>query len=509
MPLPVHAVMAGTARPGDRERGALLFCPFPSEQQFVQGFTAIIFSLIASVFLTVSKPFAMSDFKKGCPSKPRGRALFGLSALLLLAGCALIIAVPCAADTGSSTSGTYSAALLDPVARTWSYTVDLSTFRPDEYLVKASAKDGDVAGTALFNVLEKPQTGRGSETSPSRGDMSDSSKSGYYYITVDPIADLYVGETFTITGRTNLPEGADIMVEVYASSFRPTSKTQSGEFSGASGTVQVTDSSADLIGSYDSQPPMINTYQTPAPVTTANDQSAVGADTKIIRTATVSLEVANVTETAASLSALARVQGGYVSSSDIESSGSRHYGTVIIRVPQARFESALSGVKSAGTVRSFSTKGDDVTEEYVDLRAQKEAYEAQLAQYYVLMKKAVKISDILAIQQQIDRVQTELNRLEGRLRYLDDRIDLSTITISLNEPVPIMAEQDQSPGHNFVLAVNKGIAGLLGLVDTVIEAAITFLPVIIIAIAGVWLYLKRKGKKPGQPVASGELTGPA
>ncbi len=81
-----------------------------------------------------------------------------------------------------------------------------------------------------------------------------------------------------------------------------------------------------------------------------------------------------------------------------------------------------------------------MTEEYVDLQAQKISYQNQLAQYNEIMKKAVKVEDVITVQQQIDRVQTELNRLEGRLKYLDSRIDLSTITVNLQEPEPVGGE---------------------------------------------------------------------
>ena len=69
------------------------------------------------------------------------------------------------------------------------------------------------------------------------------------------------------------------------------------------------------------------------------------------------------------------------------------------------------------------------------------------------MKKAVKVEDVITVQQQIDRVQTELNRLEGRLKYLDGRIDLSTITVNLQEPEPVGGDT----GHNFISTINEGI----------------------------------------------------
>jgi PGF-CTERM protein len=63
-------------------------------------------------------------------------------------------------------------------------------------------------------------------------------------ITVDPIGDRHVGDKFTITGTTNLAVGDQILIQIYSSSFTPTQKTQSGAFSGATGTVTVTQGSS-------------------------------------------------------------------------------------------------------------------------------------------------------------------------------------------------------------------------------------------------------------------------
>ena len=59
-------------------------------------------------------------------------------------------------------------------------------------------------------------------------------------IRIDPIGDKHVGDKFTITAQTNLAVDDEILVQVYSSSFKPTQKSQSGEFSGATGTVKVT-----------------------------------------------------------------------------------------------------------------------------------------------------------------------------------------------------------------------------------------------------------------------------
>jgi len=59
-------------------------------------------------------------------------------------------------------------------------------------------------------------------------------------IIIVPIGDKHVGDKFTITAATNLAIDDEVLVQVYSSSFKPTQKSQSGEFSGATGTVKVT-----------------------------------------------------------------------------------------------------------------------------------------------------------------------------------------------------------------------------------------------------------------------------
>lgn len=121
--------------------------------------------------------------------------------------------------------------------RSWSFDVDTSTFRPDEYIVTASAVYQEVTCSALFNVLERDagrqmrQIGAG----PTSGSGTD------YYITIDPVSDKYIGDRFTITGTTNIPANDELLVTVLSSSFKPTAKSQSGEFSGATGTVKAAD----------------------------------------------------------------------------------------------------------------------------------------------------------------------------------------------------------------------------------------------------------------------------
>ncbi|ABS54969.1 hypothetical protein Mboo_0451 [Methanoregula boonei 6A8] len=237
-----------------------------------------------------------------------------------------------------------------------------------------------------------------------------------------------------------------------------------------------------------------------APVPTAVPTS-VGADeqsfdTKIIRTADVTLEVQNVTSAAATVAAIGTGAGGYVSTTNIGTDYSgQPYGSVVIRIPAANFDSTLSGVQALGTVKSISTQGQDVTEEYVDVQAQITAYQNQIAQYNLIMKNATKVEDVLAVQQQIDQVQTSLDRVNGRMKYLNSQVDYSTISVSLQEPAPVGGTQ----GHDFVAAINEGIAGFFAVIDAIIVFVIAVLPLAIVGCVAYAGYRFWKGRRPAQP----------
>jgi hypothetical protein len=229
-----------------------------------------------------------------------------------------------------------------------------------------------------------------------------------------------------------------------------------------------------------------------ASVPSQSGSGASNVETKIIQTAYLTIEVKDVPGGVETLKNLATQKGGYISSTNIQNSyNNRLSGSVIIRIPATEFESTLAEVKSIGTVKTVSTQGRDVTEEYVDLQAQKTSYQNQLTQYNEIMKKAVKVEDVIVIQQQIDRVQTELNRLEGRLKYLNSQIDFSTITINLQEPEPVGGQS----GHNFISTINDGIAGFFGMIDAIIIIFFTLLPLVIAGGAAYAIYRWKRGSK--------------
>src|SRR5512139_615977 len=172
------------------------------------------------------------------------------------------------------------------------------------------------------------------------------------------------------------------------------------QLSGSSGSMPVKSVSNAAGAFYDERTSYAGSV--PAPMMTPVPTTASGIETKIIKTASITIEVKDVPGSIDTLRALAAAKGGYLSSSGMsEGYNNRLSGTAVLRIPQAEFDNTLEGVKGIGAVRSVSTQGMDVTEEYVDIQAQKSSYRNQIAQYNEIMKKAVKVSDVIEIQQQI------------------------------------------------------------------------------------------------------------
>jgi len=149
-----------------------------------------------------------------------------------------------AESTPAPSQGSSVPQLVTGNVRTFRFDIDTSTFKPDEYIVTVQAIREDVSGAALFNMLEaSAATGTPSVNPlPIPTPVSEYSGSGDYYIRIDPVSTHRIGDRFAITGTTSLPAGEELLVQVYTSSFKPTMKSQSGEFSGASGTITTSSS---------------------------------------------------------------------------------------------------------------------------------------------------------------------------------------------------------------------------------------------------------------------------
>ena len=154
----------------------------------------------------------------------------------------------------------------------------------------------------------------------------------------------------------------------------------------------------------------------------------------VIKTAEIRLEVAegNLEDAIRSATAAAGRYGGFVLSTRV-SGDERLSGHVVIRVPSTRFEAALTDVSELGETVGETIAGEDVGEEFVDLEARLRNLEAQEAVMLRLMQRAGTVGATIRVQNQLSGIQLEIERIEGRLRFLRDQTELATIGIDLTE----------------------------------------------------------------------------
>lgn len=163
------------------------------------------------------------------------------------------------------------------------------------------------------------------------------------------------------------------------------------------------------------------------------------AERKVVRNGNLSLLVEKAEETAQEVKNIANALDGYVSSSRIyEASEGVKSGTITIRVRADKFDQAMEEIKDlAIKVEEEQESARDVTEEFVDLEARINNLKVEEAQYLELMEKTDSVEEILKITARLSSVRGQIERLEGRLKYLSDQVEMSSIRVSLTSEAEI------------------------------------------------------------------------
>ena len=197
------------------------------------------------------------------------------------------------------------------------------------------------------------------------------------------------------------------------------------------------------------------------------DQSQTAAqamERKIIKDAELTLEVPSPTETQRKVTSIAEAHNGFVVTSESKqrqsSDGSQRLLdiTLVIRVPASQFGAVLDQIRAlSNNITAEKQTGQDVTEEFIDLEARIRTQKALEAQFLEIMKQAHKVTDALEVQTQIANVRTEIEKLEGRKRFLENRSSLSTITVNLNSAGTGIVVNTSGFGRSIKEAVSDSI----------------------------------------------------
>jgi hypothetical protein len=220
---------------------------------------------------------------------------------------------------------------------------------------------------------------------------------------------------------------------------------------------------------------------------------------KIIYSATLELVVKNLDDTRRDVERIVDGHKGYIAKSDVSGSvGSRRSATWTLKVPVEKFREAVTALAALGNTVRNTSDSQDVTEEYIDVQARIKNLKVEEETLNKLLKdQAVRLDDVLKIRDQIKTVRGDIERAEGRLKYLETMSAVSTITLTASEettykPEPSPAAPDF--GDRIDSTFDTSLTALTNFGKSIVLVAVAlapWLPLILVAGVVIWWLVRR------------------
>lgn len=192
-----------------------------------------------------------------------------------------------------------------------------------------------------------------------------------------------------------------------------------------------------------------------------NNESEIPDNTKIIKTANLRFATSNIDESYALIQKNAKTYHAIIQN---DNSGKDYYSiyrNVTIRIPNQHFDAFINDLSKG--VSFFDRKeisARDVTEEFVDIEARLKAKQTLEKRYLELLNKANKVSEILEIERELANIREEIEAKQGRLKYLQSRVSMSTISIEMYTEKAKGTGTTVSYGTKMWNAIKSGFNGL-------------------------------------------------
>lgn len=262
----------------------------------------------------------------------------------------------------------------------------------------------------------------------------------------------------------------------------------------------------------------------PAADVVPQDDTSVGAvDRMIIYTGELSLVVRDTEISMRDAVSLTESVGGYLSSatSNTYGDGLRRI-SLTLRVPAEAFNETMDGLRQlAMEITQDSVASEDVTQEYVDLESRLAALEVKADRLEELMEEAEDTEAVLAVYEELSETQIQIEETKGRMRYLERRSAMATITVSLTPDA--LAQPVEVAGWRPKGTVRRALEALIRAFQFLVDALI-WIVLVVVPIAGfigllVYLLIRllqalfgrrrRKQEAPPSPEPENEEDGEA
>jgi hypothetical protein len=252
-----------------------------------------------------------------------------------------------------------------------------------------------------------------------------------------------------------------------------------GTVGGAAGTSEADFSGAPVDETSSAANPGADALQNVNATTTS-------APAMVIRVGQAFIEVEKVDPAILRIRQLAAQVGGYIANSSV--SGGRdqiRQATLEVKIPASKYDQAVGDLSTIGKLETVNSTAEDVGEEFVDVTARvNNARRLEERLITLLSTRTGKLDEVLRVERELARVREEIERYEGRLRFLGTRVATSTLTITVHEPAPILGN---SPGQNpIAAALRRAWKNFVALVAGIIASLGIVIPLALIGFGG-WL----------------------
>ncbi len=251
--------------------------------------------------------------------------------------------------------------------------------------------------------------------------------------------------------------------------------------------------------------------QAQAPASQPAGQGQQPWDRMIIRNATVNLVSDNVGATLDAITGIVTsTPGAYIFGSNIRFENNRQVATITLRVPGPAFDEVMGRIRRLAAkpedVTNEQVASQDVTEEFVDLQSQVRNLQAQEQRLLQLLERAQNVQEILLVQQRLSETRAQIERLQGRMNFLERRSEFGTITVTVTARPPEQ-KQDQTRGWDPQRTFQKAWASVAVMLQALADAAIwlsvwSVILVPVVAILALLLWAVRRLTRPVAPPAA-------
>jgi hypothetical protein len=233
---------------------------------------------------------------------------------------------------------------------------------------------------------------------------------------------------------------------------------------------------------------MTSTDSAVPPVPGGTKERPIAQERVVIYNGYVSLEAKDIEGTLQRIRTMAEGSGGYVASSSRSTYGEQERAGMTIRVPKDKFQTTIQQVETYGKVLDESTNSDDVTQQYIDVKARLSNFQRQEERLREILNMAKTVEEILKVETELGRIRGEIDSLQGQIDYLEDNAEMSLITITLTGPAPPFTPSGMNWSETFAIAISGFFTVLRGMIILVASLA----PVIVVAVPVYYVYRRRK-----------------